>query len=61
MDLFYLTMFISFTAYFYIGSYYEEKKMVRMFGDDYTKLSKESTKNFPILNFLVIPAKGGII
>ena len=35
MNLFYLTMFISFTIYFYVGSVYEEKKMVKLFGDIY--------------------------
>ncbi|MCW9064722.1 MAG: hypothetical protein OQJ78_00365, partial [Ignavibacteriaceae bacterium] len=32
MDLFYLTFFVCIVAYFYIGSYYEEKKLVRQFG-----------------------------
>lgn len=48
MSLFYLTMFISFTAYFYIGSYYEEKKMVRLFGDDYRNYQKKVPRIFPI-------------
>lgn len=48
MDLFYLTMFISFTAYFYIGSYYEEKKMVRLFGADYTNYQQKVPRIFPI-------------
>jgi protein-S-isoprenylcysteine O-methyltransferase Ste14 len=47
MNLFYLTMFISFTAYFYIGSYYEEKKMVRMFGDLYRNYQKKVPRIFP--------------
>jgi protein-S-isoprenylcysteine O-methyltransferase Ste14 len=47
MSLFYLTMFISFTAYFYIGSYYEEKKMVRLFGDDYRDYQKKVPRIFP--------------
>ena len=47
MSLFYLTMFISFTAYFYIGSYYEEKKMVRLFGDDYRNYQKKVPRIFP--------------
>jgi protein-S-isoprenylcysteine O-methyltransferase Ste14 len=47
MNLFYLTMFISFTAYFYIGSYYEEKKMVRLFGDDYRDYQKKVPRIFP--------------
>lgn len=48
MDLFYLTMFISFTAYFYFGSYYEERKMVRLFGDDYRNYQKKTPRIFPI-------------
>ena len=47
MTLFYLTMFISFTAYFYIGSYYEEKKMVRLFGDDYRSYQRKVPRIFP--------------
>ena len=47
MSLFYLTMFISFTAYFYIGSYYEEKKMVRLFGDDYRDYQQKVPRIFP--------------
>lgn len=48
MNLFYLTMFISFTAYFYIGSYYEEKKMVRLFGDVYKDYQKRVPRIFPL-------------
>lgn len=47
MTLFYLTMFISFTAYFYIGSHYEEKKMVRLFGDDYRDYQRKVPRIFP--------------
>ncbi len=47
MDLSYLTMFILFTAYFYIGSYYEERKMVRLFGDDYRNYQKKVPRIFP--------------
>jgi protein-S-isoprenylcysteine O-methyltransferase Ste14 len=48
MNLFYLTLFISFTAYFYIGSYYEEKKMIRLFGDDFRNYQKKVPRIFPI-------------
>jgi protein-S-isoprenylcysteine O-methyltransferase Ste14 len=47
MSLFYLTMFISFTAYFFIGSYYEEKKMVRLFGDEYRNYQIRVSRIFP--------------
>ncbi|MFZ2325062.1 MAG: methyltransferase [Ignavibacteriaceae bacterium] len=48
MNLSYLTMFLSFTAYFYIGSYYEEKKMVRLYGDDYRNYQLKIPRIFPI-------------
>ncbi len=47
MNLSYLTMFMSFTAYFYIGSYYEEKKLVRLFGDVYKDYQKNVPRIFP--------------
>jgi protein-S-isoprenylcysteine O-methyltransferase Ste14 len=47
MNLSYLTMFISFTAYFYIGSYFEEKKLVRLFGDVYKDYQKKVPRIFP--------------
>ncbi|MDP2366606.1 MAG: methyltransferase [Ignavibacteria bacterium] len=47
MNLFYLTMFISVTAYFYIGSYYEEKKMLKLFGDDYRNYQMKVSRIFP--------------
>ena len=48
MDLFYLTMLVSFVAYFYIGSYYEERKMVRLFGDEYRNYQSKVPRIFPI-------------
>ena len=48
MNLFYLTMFISFTVYFYIGSHYEEKKMVSLFGDEYKNYRNNVPRIFPI-------------
>jgi methanethiol S-methyltransferase len=47
MNLFYLTMFISFTTYFYIGSYFEEKKLVRLFGDVYKDYQENVPRIFP--------------
>ncbi|MCW8810271.1 MAG: hypothetical protein OQJ93_07445 [Ignavibacteriaceae bacterium] len=47
MDLFYLTFFICIVAYFYIGSYYEEKKLVRQFGEIYENYKKEVPTIFP--------------
>jgi protein-S-isoprenylcysteine O-methyltransferase Ste14 len=51
MNLFYLTMFISFTAYFYIGSVYEEKKMVRLFGDEYRNYQLKVPRIIPLRIF----------
>jgi len=47
MDLFYLTFFLLIVAYFYIGSYYEEKKMVKSFGEIYTNYQKSVSQIFP--------------
>lgn len=48
MDLFYLAMFICFTLYFYIGSFYEEKKLVEKYGVEYKKYQKKVPRIFPI-------------
>jgi len=40
MDLFYLTFFICIVIYFYVGSYFEEKKLVNYFGDVYVNYKK---------------------
>ena len=47
MDLFYLTFFICIVAYFYIGSYYEEKKLVRQFGEIYENYRKKVPRIIP--------------
>ncbi len=47
MDLFYLIMFISFVLYFFIGSVYEEKKLVKIFGEDYLQYQKSVPGIFP--------------
>ena len=51
MDLFYLTFFICIVAYFYIGSYYEEKKLVRQFAEIYENYKKEVPAIFPFKIF----------
>lgn len=51
MNLFYLTMFISFVIYFYIGSVYEEKKLVELFGEDYVDYQKRVSRIFPVKVF----------
>ncbi len=35
MELFSLVLLLCFIAYFFIGSIYEEKKLVEVFGDEY--------------------------
>ena len=49
MDLFYLTFFLIIVAYFYVGANFEEKKLVRVFGDIYKKYQKSVPQIFPSL------------
>ncbi|MDH3267744.1 MAG: hypothetical protein OEM46_02700 [Ignavibacteria bacterium] len=51
MDLFYLTFFVCTVVYFYIGSYFEEKKLVRQFGEIYQNYKKEVPRIFPVKLF----------
>lgn len=48
MDLFYLVFFICTVVYFYIGAYYEEKKIIEKFGDLYIEYKKKVSKIFPL-------------
>jgi len=47
MDLFYLVFLIFLIAYFYIGSFYEERKLVSAFGDRYRKYQESVPRLFP--------------
>jgi protein-S-isoprenylcysteine O-methyltransferase Ste14 len=47
MDLFYLTVFILIVVYFYIGSFYEEKRLLKNFGDVYIKYQNSVSRIFP--------------
>ncbi len=47
MDLFYVTVFICSLAYFYIGSIYEEKKLVENFGEVYKDYQNKVPRIFP--------------
>jgi protein-S-isoprenylcysteine O-methyltransferase Ste14 len=47
MDLFYLTFFLCTVVYFYIGSYFEEKKLVRQFGELYEDYRKKVPRIIP--------------
>lgn len=51
MDLFYLTFFLMIVAYFYIGSIYEERKMIIYFGDEYINYQNAVGRFFPALPF----------
>ncbi len=48
MDLFYLTMLLCIIGYFYVGSIYEEKKLVEKFGELYTDYQKNVSRIFPL-------------
>ena len=48
MDIFYLTCLICIIIYFYIGSYYEEKRLIEKFGEEYIKYKKEVPGIFPV-------------
>ena len=48
MDLFYLVFLIFLIAYFYIGSFYEERKLVSAFGNQYRKYQESVPRLFPI-------------
>ncbi|GAB1350819.1 isoprenylcysteine carboxylmethyltransferase family protein [Ignavibacteriales bacterium] len=49
MHLDYLIMTILFIAYFYIGSIFEEKKLIQQFGDEYLQYQKSTGRIFPRL------------
>lgn len=51
MNLFYLTLFISFVIYFYIGSVYEEKKLIKFFGEEYIDYRNRVSRIFPLKLF----------
>ncbi len=48
VDLFYLTMLICITAYFYIGSFYEERKLIKKFGAEYLRYQSEVPRLLPL-------------
>lgn len=47
MDLFYLTFAIILTVYLYIGSIYEERKLILKFGKDYIDYMEQVPRIFP--------------
>jgi len=58
MDLFYFTFFLVMVAYFYIGAYYEEKKLVRIFGEIYIRYQKSVPQIFPSFPLRAYNAEG---
>ena len=47
MTLFYLVLFVCCVVYFYVGSIYEEKKLVEVFGEQYIQYQKRTPRIFP--------------
>lgn len=48
MDLFYLTILLCIITYFYIGSYFEEKKLREVFGEKYRNYQEKVPRIFPV-------------
>jgi len=48
MSFFYLVFFICLTLYFIIGSIYEEKKLVELFGEEYVQYQKNTPRLVPL-------------
>ena len=49
MDFFYLIFLTNMVLYFYIGSYFEEKKLLTIFGNRYKEYQQSVPKIFPSL------------
>ncbi len=47
MNLFYITLLICVISYFYIGSFYEERKLIKKFGDEYLIYQRQVPRIFP--------------
>lgn len=47
MTLFYLVMFVCIVIYFYVGSFYEERKLVEKFGDEYREYQRTVPRLIP--------------
>lgn len=47
MDLFFLTFALTLTIYFYIGSIFEERKLIKIFGKEYLTYREQVGRIFP--------------
>jgi methanethiol S-methyltransferase len=54
MDLFYFVFFICISSYFYIGSIYEEKKLIETFGNEYRQYMKSVPRIIPFMNLVYV-------
>ncbi len=48
MDIFYFIFFLNILLYFYIGSFFEERKLVEIFGQKYIDYQKTVPRLFPV-------------
>ena len=48
MSLFYLIMFLCIVVYFYVGSIFEERKLIETFGNDYLEYQLRVPRVFPL-------------
>ncbi|MCF6270411.1 MAG: hypothetical protein L3J41_11910 [Melioribacteraceae bacterium] len=53
MDFFYLIFLINILLYFYIGSYYEEKRLLLIFGDAYKNYQANVPRIFPNIKLFI--------
>ena len=56
MDLFYLTFLVAIIIYFYVGSFYEERKLVEKFGEEYLQYQNSVPRIIP---FIFLNKKSG--
>jgi methanethiol S-methyltransferase len=51
MDLTYLVLLIGAVVYFYVGSSFEEKKLIKIFREDYKNYQKAVPRILPLKPF----------
>ena len=60
MTLFYLVMFTCCVVYFYVGSIYEERKLVEIFGEQYKQYQRKVGRIMPGIKFRKAKNENGI-